>query len=715
MGKLRSMQFRDRFNFGLLAIAVLLIMMTSLISVRSTSALTASMDRVRDTRAVRDALNEYRAAIGENEAIGLRYLISGRADYQSRFLQQLPTLESMLENVSRMTASNPLQGEHIVILRELSGLWHERVKTVLELKRVAMQSGSNIEVEAAIRNGKGADIIASIRTALSKMVREEERLLDIHIERRDSLVKQANATVLTANSLALVAGILGFVAIRRAHSESEKSFRVEIMAAQATRASEEKSAFLANMSHEIRTPMNAIFGFTQLLSNSVTAPIERDWVQAIKRSGQLLLNLINNVLDLSKIEAGKLSLDPQPADVSQLVQEAIELFLREATDKRISLSSQVDAEFLSHVQVDGPRLRQILMNLVSNAVKYTESGSVLVHVQMSPGTDERHRDLRLRVIDSGVGIVPEQRDRIFEPFHQADSPDGKTRQGTGLGLSITRRLVQLMHGSIRVESQLGQGSSFIVYIPQLPISDTPPAPTSTDDERIDFSRVPRLKILVVDDMAWNAQVAQGYLAGSHHSIFVANDGVEAVAAAKRIRPDVVLMDLRMPRMNGYEARDAIRADSALQTTAIIAVTASSLSGEAQALRASFDGYIRKPYSPIDLFAALEAIFGATARVDLAGPVVSNLASPPQNPSPQLQQRWQQLRTENLPELIRTMRMREIAGFALELNALGVELGWPRLIEHAADLGHSVRRFELFAVRKLLNDLAGWPEEFPHDQ
>jgi signal transduction histidine kinase/DNA-binding response OmpR family regulator len=553
------------------------------------------------------------------------------------------------------------------------------------------------------------------REVLAQMIKEQDNRLVLMSQQSDQLVKQANATVLSANGLALVAGILGFVALRRAQREAERSLRNEVKALQASRASEEKSAFLANMSHEIRTPMNAIFGFAQLLSESVKAPIERDWVQSIKKSGQMLLNLINNVLDLSKIEAGKFQLSPHATDIRQTLQETIEMFSALAGDKGIMLKYEIDESAMTNLDVDAPRLRQVLTNLISNALKYTETGGVLVRLQLLPSLNEQLLDLRISVVDTGVGIAEEQLHKIFDPFHQADSPDGKVRQGTGLGLSITRRLLDLMGGHISVDSKLGKGSRFTVDIPQLRVSEKALTPASVDDRPIDFNRLRPLKILVVDDMVLNAQVAQGYLGKSHHSVYVAGDGIEGVSAAKRLRPDVVLMDLRMPRMNGFEAFDAIRAEATLGGTSIIAVTASSLAGEEIRLRASFDGYIRKPFSSLDLFVELEAIFGAKAAPAPTPALVLDLTQPPANLSAELQQRWARLHDVQLTALRRTMRMREIAAFALDLRALGDDLKWPKLLAHAVTLDAAVRQFDIPAVKRLLNDLVDWPKDLAHGE
>ncbi|KFN43881.1 ATP-binding protein [Arenimonas oryziterrae] len=704
-------KFRRRVNIGLLAMAFVLIMLTSFVSVSSTSALGESMARVAHTRSVKDMLLEMQVALFAAQSTGMRYMISGQGDYMMEHRAHLRRIDDLIKQLGDATADNPRQQENLSKLIIAFDALVERSRDSLKLKLQAIEAHDERAPLSRLRDGAGVPIANAVLDQILVMTQEEDSLLLVRTRERDALVKQTNATVLIANSLALVAGVLGFVALRRAQRESENNLLVELRAAQARRASEEKSAFLANMSHEIRTPMNAIFGFTQLLSDSVTEPVQRDWVQSIKKSGDVLLGLINDVLDLSKIEAGKLQLNLVGTDIAELVGETLDLFAPLAAEKGLFLSREIDRENLVPVVVDAQRLRQVLMNLVSNAVKYTESGGVVVRVSTTPSVMTEGRDLRLIVSDSGVGIDPDQQAKIFEPFHQADSPDGKVRPGTGLGLSITRRLVDVMKGRIHVDSHLGKGSTFLVEIPAL--AEAPPATSPAADSRtVDFNRLPPLKVLIVDDVAWNAEVAKGYLRDSHHDVFVASDGLEGVNAAKALQPDVVLMDLRMPRMSGYEARDAIRADATLARTAIIAITASSLGGEEAALRASFDGYVRKPYVPAELFSALQAIFGArdaATPATAAAPEAEEFSLPAHLDAAALA-RWRALRGEPLQALRRGMRMREIARYASTLATLAVELDYPVLATRAQALAKAVDLFDVVAVKLLLDELADWPED-----
>jgi CheY-like chemotaxis protein len=469
--------------------------------------------------------------------------------------------------------------------------------------------------------------------------------------------------------------------------------------------------------------MNAIFGFAQLLADHVDEPLQREWVASIRKSGQVLLTLINDVLDLSKIEAGKLPLNPQGTDIGELVEETLSLFGAMAEAKGIALRLDIARDGLVPVAVDAPRLRQILMNLISNAVKYTEHGSVSVAVDMMSSPLGGH-DLRLRVQDTGTGIDPDEQANIFEPFYQADSLDGKTRQGTGLGLSVTRLLAHLMQGRIQVVSQPGEGALFQVDIPGLPYAEAV-APNLADGfaEAVDFDRLPPLRILVVDDVDWNVEVARGYLRGSHHQLAIARDGEEALTVARAFRPDVVLMDLRMPRMNGYRATEAIRADIAARGARIIAVTASSMTDEHASTEVRFDGYVRKPYAPAELLASLVALFGERSnaqggdmqggRGGVAGGSAAPLADAGGAATPPAEDRradalaeWAAVRGAPLEALRTRMRMREIGEFSRRLNVLADAIADPRLLDEARQLQRAVQRFDVNRMKAVLDRLAG---------
>ncbi len=383
--------------------------------------------------------------------------------------------------------------------------------------------------------------------------------------------------------------------------------------AEAEAANRAKSQFLANMSHELRTPLNPIIGFSDLLAEAPNLTDEqKGWLGIIRRRGKDLLVLISDILDLSKIEADKVALDLKPMSIHQMLEDMKSSLQPSVAKKGLRLESHVARELPDTICADSLRLRQILLNLLTNAVKFTQAGCLVVSVEdagsarlgRSMSTDEI--SLLFSVRDTGIGISPSKQAMIFEAFKQADISHAVEYGGAGLGLAIVRHLVELMGGTIWVESAEGKGSVFS-FTAIVGISHDDSAVASAHFSDDSFPCQP-MKILVVDDDSINNLMLEVLLRERGDTVRSASDGTQALSFLANEEFDVVLMDVQMPRMDGFEATRAIRAldQKSGRFTAVIAVTARALRGDRERfLEAGMDGYVAKPIQKDKLFNAID--------------------------------------------------------------------------------------------------------------
>ncbi|WDE98093.1 ATP-binding protein [Lentisphaera profundi] len=362
-------------------------------------------------------------------------------------------------------------------------------------------------------------------------------------------------------------------------------------------ANRSKSEFLANMSHEIRTPMNAILGFSELMERMDLDDKSQQFVKRIRSSGKSLLNLINEILDLAKVEAGKLKIHCTPAEPRVLLEEIRCLFEQKIIEYGVAFKLEIDEHVPKLLMYDEGRLRQVLVNILSNATKFTSEGYIHLDIKSSTPQDdpqENRVDLTITVEDSGIGIAQDQVDDIFEAFGQAHGQGVTEYGGTGLGLSISKSLMEMMGGRIKVESELGKGSIFqleLFGVEIVTIDDREIEAVRLEPDTVNFAPA---KILIVDDMDFNRELLRSFLEPYHFEFYEAHDGFEAVEQAKIQRPDLIFMDMIMPKMNGYEATGIIRNDQELANIPIIALTASALKAEEIVLRELCSGYLCKP-------------------------------------------------------------------------------------------------------------------------
>jgi signal transduction histidine kinase/CheY-like chemotaxis protein len=519
---------------------------------------------------------------------------------------------------------------------------------------------------------QGNDEFGRIAQALRRLSSRQQRQVNEHAAEREQLQARMQARTRELGEQ-----------IDKNQRQQEELRMARDQAEQANRA---KSEFLSNMSHELRTPLNGVLGYAQILRRDrELKPRQRENLEAIESCGQHLLTLINDVLDLSKIEAGRMQLVPAPLDLHKLCREVRDMLAQRAQAKGLDLHLELAPDVPGAIRSDATKLRQILLNLVGNAVKFTETGAVTLRVQ-------RHGErLHFDVEDTGVGIPPDKIGEIFDAFRQAEA--GVLAGGTGLGLAINQRLLELLGGTpISVSSEPHQGSCFSF---ELPFEEAAPGETEEhddtqlrDDACLYLEAGQQVRLLAVDDRADNLEILRRLLGDAGFEVETCGDAASAIARLREQHFDLVLMDIRMPGMSGLEAAQLIRADQGLRDNKLVAVSASVFPAfREQVLEGGFDDFIAKPFRGAELFAVLQKHLGVRYRQEEVAPVEPHAAL--------------ELSPEQAQQLAARIEQALEMGDMGALGDLGDKEAPPALREQIASLA---RQFDFDALGELARQL-----------
>jgi len=481
----------------------------------------------------------------------------------------------------------------------------------------------------------------------------------------------------------------------------------------AVEASRAKSEFLANMSHEIRTPLNAVIGFTELLESLVNDRKQMSYLESIKSGGKNLLILINDILDLSKIEAGKLEFSYEPVNPYTLIGEIRQIFALKIEEKKLDFIIDVDHEIPHSLILDEVRLRQVIFNLIGNAIKFTQQGYVKFSVRKLQTVDDNSKvDLLISVEDTGIGIPVAQHQQIFEAFQQQSGQSTRKYGGTGLGLSISKRLVEMMHGEIGLTSEPGKGSIFTFRLKDISIGTGFDTNEETDDFEFSHLRFEPSRIMIVDDIESNRRLISENFSSETMQVIEAEDGEKAVMLASQFLPDLIFMDIRMPVMDGFEATKLIKSNSKTCKIPVIALTASMRrQDQDKDYEKYFDGYLRKPVSRSELFRELAKFLKCSQIDDMsikAGSdvVTSDIQKVPDFTKAEalellnfidgnLHKQWKEASEFQMSDGIET--------FARNAKAVGEKFKVDDLAQFGDNLLHYVDNFDLNKMDKSLKD------------
>lgn len=521
------------------------------------------------------------------------YMLTDRAEFLKPYYLVEKDILPKIEELRNSVIDNPEQSQKVDAIREAATERLEHIDSMISY----MEDGKKDLAIRLVKEGNGQVIMNRFRSAVAEFERTETILLNQRFNTADEYFEQMTITVAACLLSAFAFGF-GIIFLLRKEITSKEIIQVELEAAKikALESSDLKTKFLANMSHEIRTPLNGIIGMTQMILKTKLDKDQKGFVEVIRDASQSLLILINEILDLSKIESGKLDLEDVNFELRSLVQSAISILKFSAHSKGVNINVSIDSELPDHFSGDSLRIRQVLINLLSNGIKFSDSTPVTLRVSLLERYDSRAR-LKFEIEDKGIGIDEAVQRKLFSQFTQGDQSTTRKYGGTGLGLSISKQLVELMGGKIGLRSEKGTGSVFYFDLPLRVVTIENPEVTTTgsNDGEAKFSGQ---TVLVAEDNAINQRVIQAMLSESGCLGVIVENGAKAIDALKSNNFSLIIMDGHMPVMDGYETTRRIRDGEAgdnNRSIPILAATANAVKGDLEkCIEAGMNDYLPKP-------------------------------------------------------------------------------------------------------------------------
>lgn len=505
-------------------------------------------------------------------------------------------IENFLDSLSKDNSDDVEEK----LIHRLSVLAMEK-KTTKDKLLFRYHTLGNMDDQTSIANPRARKISNEI-TSITAKIYESRKLHMVDLSKETEAMGQ-NARLYDISLLILLilsGSIVGYHILRQFKRQRLLIQELDVAEKKASVAAQTKENFLANMSHEIRTPLSGILGFTNLLQKRPLDETSKEFVSSIQRSGENLMAIINDILDLSKIEAGMMRITKGIFSINGLVNSVETFFVERAKEKGLTISSKIDTSIPDTLNGDATRLTQILVNLIGNAIKFTHQGTINIEIY-NKQQNENEVVVGFKVSDTGIGIDKEKLIEVFERFNQGEDWTTRNYGGTGLGLSIVKSLIQLQNGDIEVISEQGNGTTFHFYIPYTIAKEQLSVIPKVDTDYFKDKTNAPLKVLIVDDNAINQSLMKHLLSQWNIAFETANNGLEAVEFLRNNDCDLVLMDIQMPQMDGYVATQTIREELKLNTP-IIAMTAHALAGERErCMSRGMNEYISKPIKEDELF------------------------------------------------------------------------------------------------------------------